>query len=102
MLSRWLKVRVFLHPLKYKCECGEVGESQRSVKPSPSGSVVSITTTHTNGESPVGHGCCLENRLGVKASRVRISFSPPESSSPPGRGEFRKLTSIVSRGGLDD
>ena len=29
-----------------------------------------------NGESPAGHGCCLENRLGVKASGVRISFSP--------------------------
>jgi hypothetical protein len=29
-----------------------------------------------NGESPAGHGCCLENRLGIKASRVRISFSP--------------------------
>ena len=29
-----------------------------------------------NGERPVGQGSCLENRLGVKASRVRISFSP--------------------------
>ena len=34
------------------------------------------SSANSNGESPVGHGCCLENRLGVTASRVRISFSP--------------------------
>ena len=58
------------------CECGEDGESQRSVKPLLLSSISSNLITHTNGERPDGHGCCLENRLGVKASRVRISFSP--------------------------
>ena len=61
---------------KIKSECDDAGESKRSVTPLPSGSISSNLITHTNGESPAGHGCCLENRLGIKASRVRISFSP--------------------------
>ena len=48
-------------------ECDEVGESWRSVKPLPSGwisSPDSYRDYHShNGESPVGRGCCLENRL---------------------------------------
>ena len=57
-------------------ECDEDGESWRSVKPLPLGCGRSNRPTHTNGESPAGRGCRLENGLGVKASGVRISFSP--------------------------
>ena len=58
------------------CECDEDGESWQTVNLLLQ-KLSWFESIHShNGESPVGHGCCLENSLGVKASRVRISFSP--------------------------